>query len=252
MHNAHYSVKSKRTSTTCLLHTMEFDDRPEAAKRLEKARNLRGFKTAKDAARFFGWTYETYIQHEQGTRGLSRAADRYAKAFRVREGWLLTGEGDGPDGAPTTVPVVGLAGAGPDGSVLFATGDGNFGEVPAPLDASVNTEALEVRGDSMRGLANDGWLIFYDEKEPPRLDHLGEVCVCFLEDDRVLVKTPYPGSQPGLYHLESVNAPMMLDVPVRYFAFVTDIKPRRSAQRFASRNPDQSIQDVQRNGKIAS
>lgn len=77
-----------------------FDDRPEAAKRLESARIARGFKTPKDASRFFGWTYETYIQHEQGHRGISRAAAKYAKAFRVSEGWLLTGEGTPPKGQP--------------------------------------------------------------------------------------------------------------------------------------------------------
>lgn len=77
------------------MHIMVFDDRPEFAKRLEKARISRGFRTAKDAARYFDWTYETYIQHEQGIRGISRAAGKYAKAFRVSEGWLLTGEGNG-------------------------------------------------------------------------------------------------------------------------------------------------------------
>ncbi len=142
------------------------------------------------------------------------------------------------------VPIVGKAGAGPDGSVLFATGDGNFGEVPAPEGASENTSALEVQGDSMRGLANDGWLVFYDEKESPREDHMGEPCVCFLEDDRVLIKTPWPGSQPGLFHLESFNAPLMRDIPVNAFAFITDIKPRRSAQKYVHRNPDAQISDV--------
>lgn len=249
MHNAHSSVKAKRIVDTCFLHIMNFDDRPDYAQRLERARVSRGFKTAAEAARFFGWPYETYIQHENGTRGVTRAASKYSAAYRVSEAWLLTGEGDGPEGAPTTVKIVGLAGAGPDGTVLFATGDGNFGEVPAPKGASPHTEALEVRGDSMRGLANDGWLIFYDEKESPRAEHMGEPCVCFLEDDRVLVKTPYPGSQPGLFHLESVNAPMMMDIPVRHFAFVTDIKPRRSAQKFIMRNPDEAVQDVNISGR---
>lgn len=75
------------------MHIMEYDDRPDFAKRLEQARKNRGFRTPKDAARFFDWTYETYIQHEQGIRGISRAAGKYASAFRVSEGWLLTGEG---------------------------------------------------------------------------------------------------------------------------------------------------------------
>jgi len=75
------------------MHIMAFDDRPSFAKRLERARIDRGFRTAKDAARFFDWKYETYIQHEQGIRGIPRAAAKYAKAFRVSEAWLLTGEG---------------------------------------------------------------------------------------------------------------------------------------------------------------
>lgn len=102
MHNAHHQVKSKRISGISILHAMKFDDRPDFAKRLETARIARNFETAKDAARYFGWTYETYIQHEQGIRGISRAASKYAKAFRVSEGWLLTGEGQGP--TTTNIP----------------------------------------------------------------------------------------------------------------------------------------------------
>jgi hypothetical protein len=99
MRYAHRRVKSKRIPTWCKLHIMEFDDRPDAAKRLVKARENRGMKTPKEAATYFGWKYETYIQHEQGTRGITRAAAKYAKAFRVSEGWLLTGEG--PEPTPT-------------------------------------------------------------------------------------------------------------------------------------------------------
>ncbi|HEU5019656.1 MAG TPA: S24 family peptidase [Pseudolabrys sp.] len=80
------------------------DDRPEPAKRLEQARVARGFATAKDAAKYFGWSYATYAQHERGERGLSRAAGRYAAAYRISEGWLLTGEGQGPDGTVIAPP----------------------------------------------------------------------------------------------------------------------------------------------------
>lgn len=82
---------------------MNFDDRPDAAKRLEEARELRGHKNPKDAARFHGWVYETYIQHEQGTRGISRAAGKYAEAFKVSKAWLLTGEGEPRPGKASTV-----------------------------------------------------------------------------------------------------------------------------------------------------
>lgn len=77
---------------------MTEDYRPEPAKRLEQARKSRGFRFAKDACEFFGWNYNSYAQHESGTRGLVRVAGRYAKAFGVSEAWLLTGEGKGPSG----------------------------------------------------------------------------------------------------------------------------------------------------------
>jgi len=83
------------------------DDRPEPALRLEQARLARGFNNAKEAATYFGWPYATYAQHESGERGITRAAKKYAHAYRVSEGWLLTGEGQGPDGtmaAPHIVP----------------------------------------------------------------------------------------------------------------------------------------------------
>lgn len=243
MHNAHYAVKSKCISEPCILHSMEYDDRPDPAKRLEEARKSRGFKTPKEAATYFGWTYETYIQHEQGHRGITRAASKYAAAFRVSEGWLLTGEGAMGD-APRMVPIVGKAGAGPEGSVLFATGDGNFGEVEAPVDSSPSAEALEVEGNSMYGIANDGWILFYEDKEPPSAEHMGELCVCWLADQRVLVKFPQPGSQPGLFHLESANAPMMRDVVVEAFAIVTDIKTRKAARRYVRRNPGKDIDEL--------
>ncbi len=104
VHNAHCNVKAKRTPVLCKMHDMEFDDRPEPAIRLEQARLARGFKTAKDAAAFFGWNYDTYAQHENGTRGITRAVGVYASAYKVSEGWLLTGEGRGPSAQAPEVP----------------------------------------------------------------------------------------------------------------------------------------------------
>lgn len=72
------------------------DTRPDFAKRLESARIARGFKTAKSACEYFGWNYNSYAQHEQGNRGISRISSTYARAYRVSEAWLLTGEGKGP------------------------------------------------------------------------------------------------------------------------------------------------------------
>ena len=72
----------------------DYDDRPDAAKRLQRARERAGFPSAKAAATRHGWVYDTYAQHENGARGLTRAAKKYARAFKVSEGWLLTGDGE--------------------------------------------------------------------------------------------------------------------------------------------------------------
>jgi len=68
----------------------------ESSERLKAARSAKGFATATDAARAHGWKEATYLGHENGTRGMGRAAPQYAKAFGVTVGWLLNGEGVGP------------------------------------------------------------------------------------------------------------------------------------------------------------
>lgn len=94
---AHLSVKAKRTAERVHNALMaDSIDLPAEAQRLRLARKRRGFKSAKDAAEFFAWSYNSYAQHENGTRGIKKAARKYAIAYRVSEGWLLTGEGAGP------------------------------------------------------------------------------------------------------------------------------------------------------------
>jgi transcriptional regulator with XRE-family HTH domain len=62
--------------------------------RLRESRKLAGFATAKEAAEAFGWNKNTVTSNENGNRTFSReAAARYAKAYHVDIGWLLTGKG---------------------------------------------------------------------------------------------------------------------------------------------------------------
>jgi phage repressor protein C with HTH and peptisase S24 domain len=196
-----------------------FDDRPDFAKRLEKARIDRGFKSGRAAAEFFGWKYDSYAQHENGTRGITRAAGKYAKAFRVSEAWLLTGEGEKTSGRQ--VRLAGFVGAGQE---VYQFDDGNAGWVDAPPAVEDGTEAVEVRGESMLPLYEDGTILYYSKQMPPET-MIGKRCILRLEDERTLVKTLRRGSEKGLYTLGSLNAPDIEDVGVIWAAPIDWIKP---------------------------
>lgn len=77
----------------------------EVCRRLKIARERSGFKSAREAAAALGVSLPTYIQHENGRRGVtvSKAA-LYAKKFKVSEEWLLLGRGaTHPDGIEEVV-----------------------------------------------------------------------------------------------------------------------------------------------------
>lgn len=89
MHNASTTVK-------CLLHQStaypaEMSEGP--SDRLKQARERAGYDSAKSAAEAMGVSVATYIQHENGSRGISASrAARYARFFRVTPEFLLYGK----------------------------------------------------------------------------------------------------------------------------------------------------------------
>lgn len=229
VHNAHFPVKSKCTPDACFLHIMEFDDRPSPAIRLQQAREKRGFKTAKDAAKFFGWNYETYAQHESGLRGISRVAGRYAKAFRVSEGWLLTGEGVD---AHTQVPVMGFLGAGavvePDYEQVPEEGLDTV-DLPFPLPAEMI--AFRVRGDSMLPAYKDGHIIVvYKEPTKPVEAFFGEEAAVLTSDGRRFIKTIMRG-QGGTVNLYSWNAQPIENVALAWIGEIFAAFPQSAVRR---------------------
>lgn len=178
--------------------SMTQDDRPAPAKRLEEARIARGFKTAKAACEYFGWNYVSYSQHESGQRGLSRVADRYAAAFRVGEGWLLTGEGRGPSGehedlpaapqkeqtaeraegfTPTIIPGKELVGnrdfpiyaaaMGGDGHTIITFDAIDYVKRPAILENVKDAYGVYIVGDSMEPAYEQGDMALVHPHLPP-------------------------------------------------------------------------------------
>lgn len=195
------------------------------ADRLRWARRRQGFETATDAAKARGWTVSTYLGHENGDRNPSRKlAQKYAKAFRVRWEWLLEGQG-AAQAADAPVPIVGHVGAG--GLVEFSTEQQPLDEAPRPPEATQFTVALIVRGDSMPGVAEDGFVVYYDERrEGVTDDFIGSLCVCWLADGRTLIKRIFRGREPGLFDLVSTAYEPIRDAHITHSAKVTWIKPR--------------------------
>ncbi|MFT4162737.1 LexA family protein [Rhizobium sp. SYY.PMSO] len=72
------------------------NDTKKIGERLKEARRHAGFATAVEAAESLGIRYPTYAAHENGSRGVVRAAQQYARRYRVSLDWLLRGVGAGP------------------------------------------------------------------------------------------------------------------------------------------------------------
>jgi phage repressor protein C with HTH and peptisase S24 domain len=169
--------------------------------RLQLARERAGYTSAIQAANAMGIAYPTYAAHENGMRGFSRTAERYARFFKVSIDWLLTGRGagvekaafepalksplDGFDHAPANsqgsaieppnarvgeklqgfghkIPVYGQAVAGVDGE--FSMNGNILFEVMAPPTLSHISGAYgaQVAGDSMSPRYEDGEICFVD------------------------------------------------------------------------------------------
>ncbi|MBL8557048.1 MAG: LexA family transcriptional regulator, partial [Phenylobacterium sp.] len=181
------------------------------AQRLRQARQDRGYDTAAAAADAFGWSRNTYASNENGNAPFSyRRAKEYAAAFGVSAEWLYDAAGPMQGAAAEgLVPVIGHVGANPDGTVLYALGQAPAELTPVPPGGTEQARALRVVGHSMRGLADDGALIYFeDQRTAPTPDMLGQVVVLETDTDEVLVKRLLRGSRGGVYDLESIAGPM--------------------------------------------
>jgi transcriptional regulator with XRE-family HTH domain len=202
--------------------------------RLRQARIAKGFETAAAAAEAFGWNRNTYGSNENGNAPFSyRRAKDYAAAFGVRPEWLYDAAGSMlPAAEAGFVPIIGRVGANPEGLVLFATGQEPGDVAPIPPGGTDKAVALLVVGHSMRGVADDGALIYFeDQRTAVTPDMLGHVVVVETDTDEVLVKRLLRGSRPGLYDLESIAGPTRQDARLRWAAHITAIIPPYQARR---------------------
>lgn len=106
MHNALHNGK-------CLLHheTNYWRGMETPGDRLKQSRVRAGYSTAKSAAEAMGLPIATYIQHENGVRGIpATKAERYAKFFRVTPEYLLYGKSSAKPAAPGLGPALFIKG----------------------------------------------------------------------------------------------------------------------------------------------
>jgi hypothetical protein len=215
----------------------------ERCDRLRQARIAAGFAHASDAAARFGWNENTYKSNENGNAPFSfRRAKEYAEAFAVRAEWLYDETGPMPASGEPMVRIIGRVGADAEGKVIQTDGQEGWDMVPVPPGGTCDAVALEVVGHSMRAIADDGALIYFeDQRNPPTPDMLGYYCIVETEDGRVLFKRLLRGSAPGLYVLESQTGAPIEDVRLRWAADPTAIIPPKQARRIIRRAGERQV-----------
>lgn len=206
--------------------------------RLKAARVAAGFSSAAEAATANGgaergWHPQNVRDHEANRRGVDTdQAERYGRAYRVDPAWILFGGANRRPKTTGLVPVVGKVGADPGGAVLFSTGQAAGDQVPIPIGGTSRAAALEVAGHSMRGVADDGALIYFEDQHArPTSEHINRVVVVELDTGEVLIKRLLRGEQPGTWDLESIVGPIRHNVRIVWVASITAIIPPPVSQR---------------------
>lgn len=183
----------------------------EPYERLQEARKGAGYESAAAAAEAMGVKLPTYVHHENGTRGLSRAAVRYAKFFRVSLDWLVSGRTAAARNRPPTVELAGTVGG---GATVFPVGDDTAAtsfdtlELPDPS----NVVGLRVVGDSQYPRYMDGEIILVTREPHPPADAIGRYAMVDTADGRRLIKLLRRPAGSRNFRLESHNAPPEDDV----------------------------------------
>lgn len=197
----------------------------EPGDRLKQARLAAGFKSIAAAAEAKGFHKQNLGDHEAGRRGIKpEHAEQYARAFKVSPEWILLGV---DTKKRPTIQVVGYVGAG--GTVAFVDSyekGGGLDEIDAPPDCPAGAVAARVKGTSMFPVYNEGDIIVWAERRADIGNFIGQRCVVWTADGRVLIKTIAPGTTRDLFTLVSFNAPSESDVVIEYCARILWIKPK--------------------------
>jgi len=175
------------------------------------------------------------ILHERKRTVRGDNLNKLAKALACEPADLIPSAGSRRSG-PEYREVIGYAGADPEGTVLFAHGQGTGDYAPVPPNGSPTARAIEIRGHSMPFFAEDGTLVWFDDqKTKPDPEMIGHVVVVQLDTDEVLIKRLLRGSDRGLFDLESIAGPTRRDVRPVWVARIISIIPPLEARRIIQR-----------------
>ena len=174
-----------------------------------------------------GYSQGMVTRWEQGAQPKHDALQALAAlAGTTVDQFLSSSQADGV-AAGGDIPVVGYVGAGAAVYPIddLAKGDA-YDTVERPPFVRGSAVAVEVRGDSLVPVAEDGWrLVYSGERTILEEEVLNRLCVVELADGRMLVKRIVRGSKPQRYHLISTNAPMIEDAAIVWAAKVKAIVP---------------------------
>jgi phage repressor protein C with HTH and peptisase S24 domain len=208
------------------------------AERLKRARIEAGYAKAIDAARALDVEPGTYNHHENGTAGLSRAGERYARFFGVNLEWLLTGKGEMRPSHSAPAPEVAIDGIVRAGAEIQSNADlPDFGGptvIKVPSGDGVG--AYVVSGDSQWPRFLDGELILYEKRPRAPSELLDNYAIVQTLDGRRVIKIvrANPNGGDDLWRLESHNAPPEDDVKILAAWRYLGVLPRQEATSLPS------------------
>jgi hypothetical protein len=172
--------------------------------RLRAIRVQRGFESARDAARAYGWPVNAYASHENGHRGIPPdAAIKYSQAYGFTLDWLYKGADPiktsgvlaKPDVAFRLIPRLSWEFMKTHGGIEKAMEKATeYTSLPQTLNIKMPAFSMVVSGDSMRNSAgvgpsfDPGELIIFSTRE---LVSPGDFILAELLDENTVIFRQY-------------------------------------------------------------